>query len=252
MPETFTHAKITPTFISVKAFRSDLIPATICHNSPNGTSVHFENSSNCYLLEPSSSPHLSYFNNLIPVELGASVGHPAARSPRSKVGALFKHIPVVVRTRTEPKVFWINASPIVSSGAVVKNPHPIRNRPKMDHPTGSVTAHLPRVFRTIGSAPVTSRVHIPSPKPAAFSLVNMFPKTLNEGDAAPTGGENLIGVNRNDLPESLDVNNVRSSIVVHSKNSFVVPRSRLLHTVREQIHFAQDHDKHKVIPCHLT
>lgn len=86
----------------------------------------------------------------------------------------------IIRHITKPQMIWVNTKRIISTRAIMQNPHSVWNCSVVNNPTGDVSSDLsPRFWTTAYCSPSVS-ASSPNPQPATSGLVNLYPESLPE------------------------------------------------------------------------
>lgn len=107
-------------------------------------------------------------------------------------------IPVVgiVGGCSNPEMRWVATSRIVTSGAVMKNPKPLRDWAFVNKPrSGASMNHFRRASTTANHS--VALCFGASPNPTFSDLLNFWPESLKKSFGKPLCGENRVGVKWN-------------------------------------------------------
>lgn len=91
------------------------------------------------------------------------------------------HVLAVLRLGSKPKMFWINAGRIITTGAVMQHAKPFWNRSKMQYPRGYISSDRFASNSASADLSVTVGELRSCPNPTGIGLFDFSPKPLWKG-----------------------------------------------------------------------
>lgn len=159
---------------------SNMSPAFSTNNVADSSEVNTEQARNLALVDNSQLVNLAHFYNLNFCETVLRMLFPAFNWVCGIPYSLFNRVNGVFSFGSKPKVFRINTSRVVSSGAVVKNAHSLWDWAFAENPRSDMGSDWNSGSESFGDIAVTERTFCASPKPTAFGLGNLRPKPILE------------------------------------------------------------------------